>query len=62
MFIVLIRRTCPGFHENILTPFRLSALRMSEWPLIFTDDLVIFSQLSLTKFRLGARVEASLKN
>ena len=29
MFIVLIRRTCPGLNENILTPIRLQALNTS---------------------------------
>ena len=29
MFVVLIRRTCHGVHENISIPIKLQALRMS---------------------------------
>ena len=39
--IVLIRRTCPGLHENILTPIKALSSK-KDWPIIFADDLVIF--------------------
>ena len=39
MFIVLIRRTCLEFHENILNSHQASSSK-NEWQLFFTDDLV----------------------
>ena len=39
MFIVLIRRSCPGPHENILTSKKALSCK-NKWPLFFTDDLV----------------------
>ena len=49
MFIVLIRRTWPGLHENILTPARLQALRTSGR----CFSLMIWSPLTVRACRLS---------
>ena len=39
MLMVLIRRTYPRFHANILNSYKALSSK-NEWPLFFTDDLV----------------------
>ena len=34
MFIVLVRKTCPGLYENILNFYKALSYK-SEWPLLF---------------------------
>ena len=47
MFMVLIiSRTCPGRHDNILTPKALSS--KNEWLLFSADDLVIFPHFKVS--------------
>ena len=53
MFIVLIRKTCPGLNENILNSYKALSSK-NEWLLLFSDDLVIFSHFKVSGVDPGA--------
>ena len=53
MFIVPIRKTCPGLYENILNSYKALSSK-HEWSLLFFDDLVIFSHFKVSRVDPGA--------
>ena len=53
MFIVLIRKTCPGLYDNILNSYKAVSSKI-EWSLLFFDDLVIFSHFKVSRVDPGA--------
>ena len=53
MFIVVVRKTCPGLYENILNSCKALSSK-NEWSLLFSDDLVIFSHFKVSRVDRGA--------